>query len=240
VVRRRGAPARRGHLRRGRPRHRATQWRSSPTPRRRPTSWPPRRSPAAGSASRADPRLLPGRRRLRRRARPHGRRGGGRRPRHRGAGTGRLRGIEVDLGAMSDTAQTLAAVAVFAEGPTRITGIGFIRAKETDRIAAVVTELRRLGIDAREEPDGLVVHPGRPSPGVVATYDDHRMAMSFALLGLVVPASRSPTPGASPRPSRPTSRCSSSCGVAEPVRRGRDPPLGRLAAGWRGLRDHRR
>ncbi len=117
---------------------------------------------------------------------------------HRGTevrGTGRLRGIEVDLGAMSDTAQTLAAVAVFAEGPTRITGIGFIRAKETDRIAAVVTELRRLGIDAREEEDGLVVHPGRPSPGVVATYDDHRMAMSFALLGLVVPGIAIADPG---------------------------------------------
>ncbi|MEX2550213.1 MAG: 3-phosphoshikimate 1-carboxyvinyltransferase [Nitriliruptoraceae bacterium] len=102
-------------------------------------------------------------------------------------GTGRLQGIEVDLGAMSDTAQTLAAAAVFADSPTRITGIGFIRAKETDRIAAVVTELRRLGIDAREEPDGLVIHPGRPTPGAVSTYNDHRMAMSFALLGLVVP-----------------------------------------------------
>ena len=110
-------------------------------------------------------------------------------------GTGRLRGIEVDLGAMSDTAQTLAVVAVFAEGPTRITGIGFIRAKETDRIAAMVTELGRLGIDAHAEADGLVIHPGRPSPGVVATYDDHRMAMSFALLGLVVPGIAIADPG---------------------------------------------
>ncbi len=110
-------------------------------------------------------------------------------------GTGSLRGIEVDLGAMSDTAQTLAAVAVFAEGPTRITGIGFIRAKETDRIEAVATELSRLGIDAREERDGLLIHPGRPSPGVVATYDDHRMAMSFALLGLVVPGIAIADPG---------------------------------------------
>ena len=102
-------------------------------------------------------------------------------------GTGRLTGIEVDLGGMSDTAQTLAAVAVFADAPTRITGIGFIRAKETDRIAAVATELRRLGIDAVEESDGLLIHPGRPAPGTVSTYNDHRMAMSFALLGLVVP-----------------------------------------------------
>ena len=105
-------------------------------------------------------------------------------------GTGTLRGVDVDLGGMSDTAQTLAVVAVFADRPTRIRGIGFIRAKETDRIAGVVTELRRLGIDAVEEPDGLVVHPARPTAGVVTTYDDHRMAMSFALLGLVVPGIR--------------------------------------------------
>jgi 3-phosphoshikimate 1-carboxyvinyltransferase len=105
-------------------------------------------------------------------------------------GTGALRGIEVDLGAMSDTAQTLAAVAVFATGPTRVTGIGFIRAKETDRIAAVVTELQRCGIEAHAEDDGFVVHPGQPQPATVQTYDDHRMAMSFALLGLVAPGIR--------------------------------------------------
>jgi 3-phosphoshikimate 1-carboxyvinyltransferase len=98
-----------------------------------------------------------------------------------------LRGIEVDLADCSDTAQTLAVTATFARTPTRITGIGFIRHKETDRIGAVAHELSRLGIRAEEEPDGLVVHPGRPSPGIVHTYDDHRMAMSFALLGLAHP-----------------------------------------------------
>lgn len=102
-------------------------------------------------------------------------------------GTGGLRGGTFDCSAISDTAQTLAVTAVFAEGPTRLTGIDFIRRKETDRIAAVVTELRRCGIEAEEEADGLVVHPGRPQPTVVHTYDDHRMAMSFALLGLRVP-----------------------------------------------------
>jgi 3-phosphoshikimate 1-carboxyvinyltransferase len=100
-------------------------------------------------------------------------------------GTGRLSGVEADLADLSDTAQTLAVAATFADSPTRITGIGFIRRKETDRIGALVTELSRLGIQAVEEADGLVVHPGTPVPGVVATYDDHRMAMSFALLGLV-------------------------------------------------------
>ena len=77
-------------------------------------------------------------------------------------GTGSLRGVTVDMADCSDTAQTLAAVAAFADGHTRITGIGFIRRKETDRIAATVAELRRAGVDAAEEPDGLVI---RPTPG---------------------------------------------------------------------------
>ncbi|MBW3580325.1 MAG: 3-phosphoshikimate 1-carboxyvinyltransferase [Actinobacteria bacterium] len=102
------------------------------------------------------------------------------------AGTA-LRGVEVDMADCSDTAQTLAAVAVFASSPTRVRGIGFIRTKETDRIAAVVAELRRCGIDAEEERDGFLVRPGRPRPARVQTYSDHRMAMSFALLGLRAP-----------------------------------------------------
>jgi 3-phosphoshikimate 1-carboxyvinyltransferase len=97
-----------------------------------------------------------------------------------------LRGVTIDLADLSDTAQTLAAVAVFAQGPTEITGIGFIRNKETDRVGNVVRELVRCGIDAEERPDGFVVWPGSPVPAVVRTYDDHRMAMSFALLGLRV------------------------------------------------------
>ena len=98
-----------------------------------------------------------------------------------------LHGVEADLRDFSDTAQTLAITGVFADSPTRITGIGFIRGKETDRIGAVVRELARVGIRAEEEPDGLTVYPGSVTPGVVETYDDHRMAMSFALAGLVVP-----------------------------------------------------
>ena len=97
---------------------------------------------------------------------------------------GRLRGIDVDMNAISDTVQTLAAVAVFAEGPTCIRNVAHIRHKETDRLTAVTTELRRLGITVDEQPDGLTIHPGPLSSGVIQTYDDHRMAMSFALLGL--------------------------------------------------------
>jgi len=97
---------------------------------------------------------------------------------------GRLRGIDVDMNAISDTAQTLACVAVFADGPTRIRNVAHMRLKETDRVHAVVTELQRLGIRADEHEDGLVIHPGPVTPATVATYDDHRMAMSFALIGL--------------------------------------------------------
>ena len=98
-----------------------------------------------------------------------------------------LRGVEVDMADLSDVAQTLAVVAPFAEGPTRITGIGFIRRKETDRVGATVAELRRLGVDAVEEDDGILVRPGLPSGARVRTYEDHRMAMAFALVGLRVP-----------------------------------------------------
>lgn len=99
---------------------------------------------------------------------------------------GQLRGVEVDMADISDTAPTFAVVAAFANSPSRARGIGFIRGKESDRIAAVVTELRRIGVDAEEEPDGFMVRPG-PGPlsgGTVQTYDDHRIAMSFAVAGL--------------------------------------------------------
>lgn len=95
-----------------------------------------------------------------------------------------LRGLDIDMRHISDTAQTLAAVAVHAQGPTRVRGIGFIRGKETNRIAAIVTELQRAGIDAREHDDGFTVNPGTPRPTLFHTYQDHRMAMSLALLGL--------------------------------------------------------
>lgn len=109
---------------------------------------------------------------------------------------GPLRGVDVDMGDLSDTAQTMAAVAVFADSPSRVRGIGFIRAKETDRVGNVVTELRRCGIDAVEEDDGYLIHPGTPRSDVtVQTYDDHRMAMSFALLGLRTPGITIAHPG---------------------------------------------
>lgn len=97
---------------------------------------------------------------------------------------GELRGIDIDMNAISDTAQTLAAVAVFAQGPTRVRNVEHMRFKETDRVAAVVTELKRLGIKTEEHTDGYTIHPGPVSPACIKTYDDHRMAMSFSLIGL--------------------------------------------------------
>ncbi len=108
---------------------------------------------------------------------------------------GELRGIEVDLADASDLTQTLAVVATMADRPTTIDGIGFIRHKEIDRIAVPVAELGRLGIRAEALEDGIRITPGRPAPGIVDPHDDHRMAMSFALLGLVHPGIRIDDPG---------------------------------------------
>ncbi|MEM1060688.1 MAG: 3-phosphoshikimate 1-carboxyvinyltransferase [Planctomycetota bacterium] len=101
-----------------------------------------------------------------------------------GPPAGGLHGIDIDMGDFSDTAQTLAAVAVFADGPTTIRGVAHNRVKETDRVAAVVTELRKLGQEVEEFDDGMTITPRPVTPAVVDTYDDHRMAMSFALIGL--------------------------------------------------------
>ncbi len=110
-------------------------------------------------------------------------------------GPARLRGVTVDMRDISDTAQTLAAIAPFADGPTTVTGIGFIRRKETDRLAAVVAQLRARGVEATEDDDGFTIVPGPVAPGVVETYDDHRMAMSFAVMGLVAPGIEIADPG---------------------------------------------
>lgn len=98
-----------------------------------------------------------------------------------------LHGIEVDMNAISDTVQTLAAVAIFASGPTTITGVAHIRHKETDRIGDLARELRKLGAWVEELPDGLRITPQPLHAAEIATYHDHRMAMSLALVGLRVP-----------------------------------------------------
>ena len=97
---------------------------------------------------------------------------------------GELRGIHVDMNAISDTVQTLAVVALFASGPTTITGVAHIRHKETDRIGDLARELRKLGAHVQELPDGLRITPSGLRAAEIETYNDHRMAMSFALAGL--------------------------------------------------------
>jgi 3-phosphoshikimate 1-carboxyvinyltransferase len=104
-------------------------------------------------------------------------------------------GIDIDMNAISDTVMTLAAVACFAEGPTTIRNVAHIRHKETDRLAALATELRRLGAEVDEFADGLTITP-RPLHGAeIETYNDHRMAMSMALIGLKVPGVVIKNPG---------------------------------------------
>src|SRR5262249_44140509 len=108
---------------------------------------------------------------------------------------GALRGIDVDMNDISDTVMTLAAVALFAEGPTTIRNVAHIRHKETDRLLALATELRRLGAKVEEFAHGLTITPGVLHGAAVETYNDHRMAMSMALVGLRVPGIMIKNPG---------------------------------------------
>lgn len=101
-----------------------------------------------------------------------------------------LTGIDVSLNHMPDMAQTLAAVALFADGPTTIRDVGNLRVKETDRLAALQNELTKLGATVLVHGDDLRIDPPAPEalrPAAIDTYDDHRMAMSLALVGLRVP-----------------------------------------------------
>ncbi len=96
----------------------------------------------------------------------------------------RPRGLDRDFTAISDTFLTLAAIAPLLEGPTRISGISHTRRQETDRVHAMSFELRKLGQGIRETDDSLEIHPAPLFPDVeIKTYDDHRIAMSFAVLG---------------------------------------------------------
>ena len=101
--------------------------------------------------------------------------------------SGSYPGITVDMSACSDQAITMAALAPFAEGPTTITGIGHVRFQESDRLSAMQTELEKLGIRCETTDSSITIWPGAPKPGLVSTYEDHRMAMGFTLIGLRSP-----------------------------------------------------
>jgi 3-phosphoshikimate 1-carboxyvinyltransferase len=100
-------------------------------------------------------------------------------------GKAKLKPIDMDLNHIPDAAMTAAVMALFAEGRSTLRNVASWRVKETDRLSAMATELRKLGADVQEGADFLKISPGTLKPGVaIDTYDDHRMAMSFALVSL--------------------------------------------------------
>jgi 3-phosphoshikimate 1-carboxyvinyltransferase len=110
-------------------------------------------------------------------------------------GPERLRAVEADFTRMGDVATTLAAIAPFADGPVTIRGVAQTHYEECDRPVAAATELRRMGLQVDSEWDALVIHPGTPQPATIETYDDHRLAMSFAITGLKAPGITIADPG---------------------------------------------
>jgi 3-phosphoshikimate 1-carboxyvinyltransferase len=110
-------------------------------------------------------------------------------------GTGQLAGVDVAMNAMPDMVPTLAAIAPFASSPTKIRNVAFIRHHESDRIRVLATELRRIGADVSETEDGLEIRPSTMRPAPIETYDDHRIAMSFAVLGLKLAGTKIKNPG---------------------------------------------
>jgi 3-phosphoshikimate 1-carboxyvinyltransferase len=105
-------------------------------------------------------------------------------------GPAQLRGIDIDMSALPDMVITLAALAPFADSPTTIRNVALIRHHETDRIAATVAELRKLGVAVEERADGMTITPGWQQPAELDSYHDHRMAMGFAVAGLKIPGLR--------------------------------------------------
>ena len=104
-----------------------------------------------------------------------------------GPAQGRLHGIDIDMSSFSDQALTMAAIAPFADSPTFIRGIGHIRLQESDRMAAIVENLSRMGIHAAIQGNDIYIEPGTPHAATIETYDDHRVAMAFSLTGLRTP-----------------------------------------------------
>lgn len=103
-------------------------------------------------------------------------------------GTGRLSGLDIDMNATPDIVPTLCALAPFASDPISVRNVAVLRLHETDRIAALKTELNKLGVRVDTRVDGLTVYPAdHIQPAALDTYDDHRMAMSLSLIGLKIP-----------------------------------------------------
>jgi 3-phosphoshikimate 1-carboxyvinyltransferase len=110
-------------------------------------------------------------------------------------GTGRLRGITVNMRDISDTMPTLAAIAPFADGPTRIVDVANTRVKECDRLDACASNLRAMGIQVDTGPDWIEIQPGTPRPAEIRCFADHRIAMAFSVAGLLSPGVTLDDPG---------------------------------------------
>jgi 3-phosphoshikimate 1-carboxyvinyltransferase len=110
-------------------------------------------------------------------------------------GPAKLRAVDADFTRMGDVATTLMAIAPFADGPVTVRGIAQTHFEESDRPVAAAAELKRMGLRVEESWDAVTVHPGLPRPTLVQTYDDHRIAMSFAVTGLRAPGIRIANPG---------------------------------------------
>ena len=109
--------------------------------------------------------------------------------------SGELNAVEVNMELLPDSAQTLAVVASFAKGSTKITGLATLKVKETDRISAIKNELTKCGINVEVGEDYLIVEGGKPNGATISTYDDHRMAMSFAVMGAKISEIKIENPG---------------------------------------------
>jgi 3-phosphoshikimate 1-carboxyvinyltransferase len=110
-------------------------------------------------------------------------------------GKGRLGGVDIDMNKMPDVVPTLAVTALFADSPTHIRNIAHLRYKESNRLEALVSELTKLGATITATADGLAVSPSHIRGAQLDTFDDHRLAMSFALAGLRVPGVTIENPG---------------------------------------------
>ena len=105
----------------------------------------------------------------------------------KGPEKGRLKGLSLDMGSFSDQALTIAAIAPFADSDVRICNVGHIRLQESDRMMAIVSNLKKMGIDAEILENDILIHPGLPQGASIETFDDHRVAMAFSLTGLRCP-----------------------------------------------------
>lgn len=102
-----------------------------------------------------------------------------------GPKSGRLDGIDVDMSDFSDQTMTLAAIAPYAKNSVTIRNVGHIRNQESDRLAAIENELKSMGIQCETWDDGITIHPGKPTKALIETYNDHRIAMAFAVTGII-------------------------------------------------------